>query len=299
MQCMTSTLLPRRAISTRQIMAKKKRDALKYFSDEKSKFAGLLKQAHLISNTVGKRNADTLRVISSWLYMRICVTAKTIAEILEPQEHDYGSSRYLDHASIAILSRGLIENVAVLLYVGDANISEDEWECRRSLIDIHDFTNRSAFLTKIKADAPREPPEETLKLLRQRLEDNAFFQTLPIKKRQKLLEGQEMFVDGRHATMLELGWGDDFTRGLYKYLSNQAHTLAMSFHRTAENELYKNDSAGSRVVAAFSLSFARRALGASALHMIDLFPDIELKFDQIILGALKTEYRTKDHVISE
>jgi hypothetical protein len=283
-------------------MAKKKRDeagALKYFSDEKSKFTGLLKQAHLISNSVGKRNADTLRVISSWLYMRNCVTAKTIAEILEPQEHDNGSSRYLDHASIAILSRGLIENVAVLLYVGDANISEDEWECRRSLIDIHDFTNRSAFLTKIKADAPREPPEETLKLLRQRLEDNAFFQTLPTKKRQKLLEGQEMFVDGRHAAMLELGWGDDFTRGLYKYLSNQAHTLAMSFHRTAENELYKNDSAGSRVVAAFSLSFARRAFGASALHMIDLFPDIELKFDQIILGALKTEYRTKDPVISE
>ena len=104
-----------------------------------------------------------------------------------------------------------------------------------------------------------------------------------------------MFVDGRHAAMLELGWGDDFTRGLYeKYLSNQAHTLAMSFHRTAENELYKNDSAGARVVAAFSLTFTRRALGAAALHMIELFPDIELKFDQIVLSALKSEYRRSD-----
>lgn len=294
---MKSALLPRNAISTCHIMAKKKRDeagALKYFSDEKVKFTGLLKQAHLISNAVGKRNADPLRVISSWLYMRICVTGKTIAEILEPQEHDYGSSRYLDHASIAILSRGLIENVAVLLYVGDANISEDEWECRRALIDIHDFTNRSAFLTKINADAVPESPEETLNLLRQRLEHNAFFQTLPIKRPKKLLEGQEMFVDGRHDAMLELGWGDDFTRGMYKYLSNQAHTRAMSFHRTAENELYKHDSAGSRVVAAFSLSFARRALGASALHVIELFPDIELKFNQVILSALKSEYRRGD-----
>lgn len=278
-------------------MAKRAKDeagARKYFSDEKAKFTGLLKQAHLISNAVGKRNADPLRVISSWLYMRICVTGKTIAEILEPQEHDYGSSRYLDHASIAILSRGLIENAAVLLYVGDANISEDEWECRRGLIDIHDLTNRSAFLTKIKGDAQPKSPEETLKHLRQRLEDNAFFQTLAKKKQQKLLEGQEMFVDGRHAAMLELGWGDDFTRGLYKYLSNQAHTLAMSFHRTAENELYKDDSAGSRVVAAFSLSFARRALGTSALHMVELFPDIELRIDQIIFSALKAEYRRSD-----
>jgi hypothetical protein len=278
-------------------MAKSKRDeagALKYFSEEKAKYTGLLKQAHLIGNAVGNRNTDPLRIISSWLYLRICVTGKTIAEILEPQEHDYGSSRYLDHASIAILCRGLIENVAVLLYVGDANISEDEWECRRSLIDLHDFTNRSAFLTKIKADTAPESPEETLKLLRQRLEDNAFFQTLSTKRRQKLLEGQEMFVDGRHAAMLALGWGDDLTRGLYKYLSNQAHTLAMSFHRTAENELYKNDSAGSRVVAAFSLTFTRRALGAAALHIIELFPDIELKFDQIVLSALKSEYRRSD-----
>jgi hypothetical protein len=149
-------------------------------------------------------------------------------------------------------------------------------------------------LTKIKADTAPESPEETLKLLRERLEDNAFFQTLSMKRRQKLLEGQEMFVDGRHAAMLELGWGDDFTRGLYKYLSNQAHTLAMSFHRTAENELYKNDSAGSRIVAALSLTFARRALGGAALHMIELFPDIELKFDQIVLSALKSEYRRSD-----
>jgi hypothetical protein len=192
----------------RRASVKSKKDeagALKYFAEEKVKYMGLLKQAHLIGNAVGNRNTGPLRVISSWLYMRICVTGKTIAEILEPQEHDYGSSRYLDHASIAILCRGLIENVAVLVYVGDASISEDEWKCRRGLIDLHDFTNRSAFLSKIKADTTPESPETTLKLLRQRLEDNVFFKTLSMKRRQKLLEGQEMFVDGRHASYAGVG----------------------------------------------------------------------------------------------
>jgi hypothetical protein len=28
--------------------------------------------------------------------------------------------------------------------------------------------------------------------------------------------------------------------------------------------------------------------------MIELFPDIELKFDQIVLSALKSEYRRSD-----
>ena len=90
--------------------------------------------------------------------------------------------------------------------------------------------------------------------------------------------------------MLELGWGDDFSRGLYKYLSNQAHSLSMSFHRTAENQLYKNDSAGAQVVAGFALTFARRALGAAALHIMELFPDVELNFDQVVLSVLKSEY---------
>jgi hypothetical protein len=274
-------------------MAKEKRNeegARKYFAEEKTKFTGLLKQAHLVGNAVGNRRTDPLRVISSWLYIRICVTGKTIVQVLEPQPTGYGEARYLDHASIAILSRALIENVAVLLYVGDTKIPTDEWECRRGLIDIHDFINRAEFLSKIDPKTHSQFPEETLKTLRERLEKNSFFQTIPAKRRQRLLEGEDMFINGRHAAMLELGWGDDFTRGLYKYLSNQAHSLSMSFHRTAENELYKNDSAGAQVVAGFALTFARRALCASSVHMIELFPDIELSFDQVFLSALKSEY---------
>jgi Family of unknown function (DUF5677) len=263
----------------------------KYFAEERKKFIGLLKQAHMVGNAVGNRMSDPLRVISSWLYIRICVTGKSIEQILEPQPTGYGQARYLDHASIAILGRALIENAAVLLYVGDTNISDDEWQCRRALIDVHDFINRSEFLSKIDPKTTGDFPEDAFQTIRKRLEDNAFFQTLPPKRRQRLLDGEDMFVNGRHAAMLELGWGDDFTRGLYKYLSNQAHSLSMSFHRTAENELYKNDSAGAQVVAAFTLAFARRALGASCLHMIELFPDIELGFDQIILSALKAEYK--------
>lgn len=39
--------------------------------------------------------------------------------------------------------------------------------------------------------------------------------------------------------MLKLGWGEDLTRGIYKYLSNQAHSLAMAFRRTEANKVYE------------------------------------------------------------
>ncbi|MBR0771883.1 hypothetical protein JQ590_26835 [Bradyrhizobium diazoefficiens] len=278
-------------------MPKVKKDeegARKWFADEKGKYLALLKQSHLVGNAVGNRQTDPLRVIASWLYMRICVTATSLSQLLEPQPTDYGSMRYLDHASISVVSRALIENAAVLLYACDHTLSPDEWECRRALIDVHDFVNRSQFLPKLAPDTKDDFPPDHLQELKDRLAGNAFFKTLPPKRQSALLAGADMFLNGRHDAMLALGWGDDATRGIYKYLSNQAHTLAMAFHRTASNELYRNDSAGARVTGAFALSFARRALGASCLHMIALFPDIELRFTELVMTALRIEYRTVD-----
>ena len=274
--------------------SREEEDVRKWFADEKGKYLSLLKQAHLVGNSVGNRQADTLRVIASWLYTRICVTAASLSQLLEPQPTGYGDSRYLDHASISVVGRALIENAAVLLYACDHTLSADEWACRRALIDLHDFVNRSQFLPKLDPTTKDDFPPDHLQELKDRLSANAFFKTLPAKRQNTLLDGADMFVNGRHDAMLALGWGDDATRGIYKYLSNQAHTLAMAFHRTASNELYKDESAGSRVTAAFALSFARRALGASCLHMIALFPDIELQFTELVLTALRIEYRTVD-----
>jgi hypothetical protein len=262
-----------------------------YFSDEKIKFTGLLKHSHLVGNSIGRRDSDSLRVIASWLFLRACVMGQSLLQLFDPPPPGFGASRYLDHASIAVICRALIETIAVLLYVGDTTISDDEWECRRSLIDLHDFVNRREFLDRISFETSAKSPEDTLKTLRDRVESNAFFNTLPPGRRRRLLDGDDMFINGRHAAMLELGWGEDLTRGIYKYLSNQAHSLSMAFHRTEANELYKTDSTGAKVVAAFATSFARRALGTGCLHMISLFPDTEMVVNPTILTALRTEYK--------
>jgi hypothetical protein len=225
--------------------------------------------------------------------MRICVSGQTIEQLFDPPAAPYGDNvHYLDQASIAILCRALIENVAVLLYVGDHNISPDEWECRQTLIDMHDLHNRHTFLTQFIPNNSRTFPREDYEALSKRLNDNAFFQILPAKRQRRLLDGEDMFVHGRHAAMLELGWGEHATRAVYKYLSNQAHTLSMAFHRTAMNEIYKKESAYARYVAGLALSFARLALGAASLRMIDLFPDIELSLDGVIVSALRSQYST-------
>lgn len=263
----------------------------KFFADKKALFLAVSSNAHTLGNRIGRRMSDELRVRASWLFMRACVTSHSIGRLLEPTPTGFKKAVYLDHASLAILFRGLIENVAVLLYVGDTTISRDEWACRMELVDLHDFVNRQSFLNRLpNYKSKMKDPDKLLAELKDRVAANAFFTTLPAKTQKRLLEGEEMFLYGRHQAMLKLGWGEDLTRGIYKYLSNQAHSLAMAFHRTEFNKVYEQGATYPKVVVGFAAEFGCKALGVACLKMFELFPDTELAFDATVLAALKKEY---------
>lgn len=258
-----------------------------YFRDASARFTGLTKHAILISNKIGRHVASHPAGLASWLFLRACVTSKSIEALLIPIDHGFGGS-YLDHGSIASLCRGLIENVAVMRYIGDIDISEDEWKCRHYIIQIHDAQNRIEFLDLM--GIPAKGAARSMVILEKKLRDNAFFQTLPARRQKRLIGGDDMFVGGRHEAMLVFGWGDDLTRAVYKYLSQQSHSLSMSFQRTEINRVYEGDSPYAKMVAGYSLTFAGRALGFGFLHAIKLFPFIESSFDPTVLAALRTEY---------
>jgi hypothetical protein len=273
-------------------MAKAKDSAKtdKFFAERRSQFEGVVRNAHLIGNHIGRRSTDDLRVRGSWLFMRACVTAHSIIQLFEPAPTGFGRAVYLDHPSIAVLCRALIENIAVLLYIADMTTPADEWQCRMHLVDLHDFVNRHAFISRIPYKSAVKKPDKLLAELQGRVADNPFFKTLAPRTQKRLLEGEEMFLYGRHSAMLKLGWGEDITRAIYKYLSNQAHSLAMSFHRTEANKTYAQDSSYPKVVAGFAAEFGYKALAVGCLRMFELFPDTELAFEPSVLAAFKKEY---------
>jgi len=178
--------------------------------------------------------------------------------LFEP--HVAGNARYLDHASIAALSRALIENVATCIYLSDQAVSEEEWNARRLIMHLNDLINRRAFLRQIgqmREGNSKKIEEE----LRTKLQANSAFTALTRDQRGKILNGSNMFLHGRHKTMLAFGWGDDRTAGVYKYLSSHAHSTAMAFSRTEMNQVYEPHSNASKVTAGFAIEHARMALG--------------------------------------
>jgi hypothetical protein len=264
-----------------------------FFAEECTKFRGVVAHAVLVGNRIGRRDVGEKRGYASWLFVRACLIARTIESAFDPLPTGFGDARWLDHASIAILCRAIIECISVMLYIGDIDAGEDEWLCRKFLFILHEDVNRTSFLEAISYGYDETLAEKKLTNARSQLADNPYFKALPDSRKKRLLKGDDMYIEGRHEAMLKFGWGEKLTRGVYKYLSNQAHSLPMSFARTAANALYANDSAGAKVTAAFGIEFARKALGYGCVHMFRLFHDTELAIDQVVVAGLKEAYIPK------
>jgi hypothetical protein len=150
--------------------------------------------------------------------------------------------------------------------------------------------NRGQFLTQTdKKQKP--PPARLVEKHQQLLLGNPAFMVFPAARRKRLLAGEDMFVDGRHQAMLAFGWGDQLTRGVYKYLSSHAHSTALAFRRTEKNRVYSPNSGASQVVAGFAIEFASKAFGLGCLHMLELFPYVEATFDPLIISSLRNDYK--------
>jgi hypothetical protein len=274
---------------------KAKASARDYFAAESNKFCLLERRAVLISNSVGRRAANPRCYMATWLFMRACVTAQSMVQLFDPPLAGFGKSRYLDHASIAALSRCMIENVTVFLYIGDNAPSDDEWACRSQVIDLHDFCNRREFLSLLNIPKKKDESDEmTFEFLTMKLRENPFFKTLKPHRQKILLRGEDMFIEGRSVAIRQIGWGDEHARGIYKYLSNHAHSMPMAFHRTEINKVYEKDSEAAKGVAALSIEHARRAFGVACLRMFSLFPDVGASYDPLITAELKADYGGHD-----
>jgi hypothetical protein len=272
---------------------RKDQEAMAFFDEQKSNFIWLTKQAQLISNRVGPQIASPRHGYATWLFIRACVTAGSLTQLFDGQTTEKNAITYLDHPSIAALSRALIENIAVLIYFTESKLTADEWRCRRDIVHLHDLINRGQFLTQLDPKQ-KSPPEEFLENARNRLLTNPAFTSIAASRRKRLLAGEDMFIDGRHQAMLVFGWGDERTRGVYKYLSSHAHSTALAFTRTEQNRIYSAKSGGPHAVAAFAVEFAKKALGVGCLHMAGLFPYVEATFDPLIFSSIRSQY--KPHV---
>lgn len=215
--------------------------------------------------------------------------SKTIENAFNPIPTGFGSAQWLEHASIAILCRALIECITVMLYIGGVDIPEDEWDCRKRLFILHELVNRTSFLSSINYDFDNDLKNTQLEYAKEKLSENPFFKTLP--KSDRSSSSAEMTCTWMAVTKrCSRSAGARSSPAACTSIFPTRLTRFPWHSRVPPRTIYTNDSAGAMVTAGFGIEFARMALGRGCVHMLCLFPDTELAIDQIVVTALKSAY---------
>lgn len=136
-----------------------------------------------------------------------------------------------DYSSMTGIARTIIELRVAFYYLCVDQCSEDEWQFRWNLFNLHDCTSRirmfEALEDPIQVEALREVAEE----LRSRLLANPFLLTIDKKQHKRLLHGQTAYLLPMEVIAQRSGIDLRTFRSLYVLFSSHVHALPMSFYR--------------------------------------------------------------------
>lgn len=138
-----------------------------------------------------------------------------------------------DYASMTGIVRTMIELRSAFHYLCIDPCTPEEWDCRWNLFNLHDCVSRIRMF-----DARGEAGEVAVLVaqadeLRDRIQDNSFFQSLDPKRHKKFLHGQTAYFYPIEVLAERAGMEIDTFRWLYVLFSTHVHALPMSFYRIA------------------------------------------------------------------
>lgn len=171
---------------------------------------------------------------ASALFTKLCVTAVSLQKIA-PSSRLLGQNAHWDYASTCSITRNMVECYLVFHYFCVQAVDEAEWDARWRLFNLHDCLSRK----KMFASADIKPEKEASKIIEitvSELKTNSYFQRLTPKQQQHYLKGNNAFFMSQDEIVQSYGGDINEFRFLYRFLSNQVHSLPMSFYRMSEQE---------------------------------------------------------------
>ena len=99
-----------------------------------------------------------------------------------------------DYSSMTGIARTMIELRVAFYYLCTEECTEDEWNFRWNLFNLHDCTSRIRMFDALGQTDQVEAFKEQAEELRERLTTNPFFETIEQRQRKKLLHGQTAYL---------------------------------------------------------------------------------------------------------
>ena len=248
---------------------------LNYFESAVASFSDALDSAMKISMLTGGRRDGERIAWASWIFLRLCVIGMSLIELTKLKKQRAEDGVYtLDHNSVAALSRNLIEAGLMFHYLTEHGMTETEWELRRTVLILHDNTTRYRIFKSWHQEEAANF-RHAVEQLREELSNRDDFKGFNEEKRERLLSGQAMYLDGLRSVVRKAGWDVGRFDFVYAYLSTHTHSSPVSFFRTHIHGIdFDSPSEHQYSLSGFALEHAAQSLGSASKRMLELYPDI-------------------------
>jgi hypothetical protein len=172
---------------------------------------------------------------ASLIFTKLCVSSMTALSICPPPKK-LGRDALWDCASVASLTRGIIETYLLLFYLCIEKCDKTEWEGRWKLMNLHDHMSRlKMFKVAENSDEQVVQFEGYTDEVKSDLKNTDYFKTLDEKQKKHFLKGNTAFFKSQDEIVKASGGSVDEFRFRYRFLSNHTHSYPMGFYRMAEN----------------------------------------------------------------
>jgi hypothetical protein len=192
----------------------------------------VVRECIVISREHGGIASPTGRHFYASVLFTLMITKSVSLLTLAP--HTPWASKRIEHwdyGSMTGIARTMIELRIAYYYLCVEECSEDEWQVRWNLLNLHDCMSRARMFEAIENAEQASSFKAQAEELRERLTSNSYFQSLDPRRHKKLLHGQTAYLFSLEAISERAGIDLRTFRWLYVLFSSHVHALPMSFYR--------------------------------------------------------------------
>ncbi len=241
-------------------------------------FESVVKECTSLSRQCsGIRSPTNSHFWASVLFTTLCTRAFSIAIVVPHSPWAAKVIEHWDYASVANLTRSLLEVRLAFFYLCTESCSEDAWRCRWNIFNAHDCASRIHMFTALDPSYDVSGFEEQLRELQMRLVNNEFFRSLPERKKTQFLNGKLAYLSPLEDIAVRAGVELREFRWLYKFLSSHVHGHPMSYYRMDEG------GRGRGIHSRTEENYTRLCLSFSTALMTRARDEMRDKFQGLIL----------------
>jgi hypothetical protein len=229
---------------------------------------------------------------ASVLFTKLCVSGVSLLQLCPGNRLSMAKFEHWDYSSVGAIARSIIDCSHMYYYLCIDSVSQDEWECRWDICNLHDCLRRHKMFSSMEVLDDADSFTRTAIELREWLSKSNFFATLPRRIQKECLKGSRLFLETRGAMYKGLELDPNFYRGYYIFLSCNMHSYPIGFYRIGMH------GRGRGLESPAELDHMRTALVISmdvikkiGRHMLDLFP---VARGNVSPAGLQSVYRITD-----